>query len=138
MSKQKLLTVGALAAICIMAAFTLQAKAAGQEGMVVVRDPQTGKMRPPTPEEAQALRARTPPAAATAGPREPSVTTRRDGSRGVRLGEKNMVYEVVTRDADGKLSSQCAHGDQAAGSAVSSPAFRPAGADHKEHRHEAR
>jgi hypothetical protein len=29
-----------------------------------------------------------------------------------------MVYEVVTRDADGKLSSQCLHGDEAAHDAL--------------------
>ena len=32
MSKQKLLTIGTLAALCVLAAFSMHAKAAGQEG----------------------------------------------------------------------------------------------------------
>ncbi|WP_449405964.1 post-PEP-CTERM-1 domain-containing protein, partial [Massilia phosphatilytica] len=55
MSKERLITIGTLAALCLMAAFSLHAKAAGQEGMVVVRDPQTGKMRAPTPDELREL-----------------------------------------------------------------------------------
>jgi hypothetical protein len=108
----------------------------GQEGMVVVRDPQTGKMRAPTPEELRALRAKAPPpAAALAGaPQQPKTLTRRDGARGVRLGEKTLVYDVVTRGEDGKLSSQCVQGEAAAQDALQ----HPANAEHKEHRHEAR
>jgi hypothetical protein len=34
MSKEKLLTIGTLAALCVMAAFSMHAKAAGEEGMV--------------------------------------------------------------------------------------------------------
>jgi hypothetical protein len=110
-----------------------------QEGMVVVRDAETGKMRAPTPEELRALRARAPrsDAAVTGTPQQPRVTTKRNGSRNVLLGERSMVYEVVTRDADGKLSSQCVQGDGAAEAAMSQPA-QPADANHKEHTHEAR
>ncbi|MFK3738828.1 post-PEP-CTERM-1 domain-containing protein [Massilia sp. TN1-12] len=140
MSKHTDFTSGALA-LCLLAAFSqhahagaLDAKQDGkQDGMVVVRDAQTGKLRAPTPDEAKALRARTP-AAGLAPLREPSVTTRRDGARGVRLGEKTMVYEVVTRSADGSLSSQCVHGDGAAQDALT----RPARQEHKEHDHETR
>src|SRR5438067_9436811 len=121
MSKQKMMTLGVLAAMCVLASVTMHAKAAAQEGqqaadrqegMVVVRDAQSGKMRAPTPDELRALRAKAPPAAAalTATPQQPRVTTRRDGSRSVLLGSKSMVYEVVTRDANGKLSSQCVQG----------------------------
>jgi hypothetical protein len=28
----------------------------------------------------------------------------------VRLGENSMVYDVVTRGPDGKLTSECVHG----------------------------
>ena len=111
MSKQRLLTIGTLAALCVLAAFSLHARAAGQEGMVVVRDPQTGKMRAPTPDELKELRAKTPPSAAMAGPREPSAVSRGDGARGGRLGARNMVYDVVTRGADGKLTRRCMQGD---------------------------
>jgi len=118
MSKQKMMTLTALAALCILASVTMHAKAAGQkdqEGMVVVRDPQTGKMRAPTPEELRALRANAPPSSATltATPQQPHLLSRRDGARGVRLGEKSLVYDVVTRGEDGKLSSQCVQGEAA-------------------------
>ena len=114
MSKEKLLTIGTLAALCVLAAFSMHAKAAGQEGMVVVRDPQTGQLRAPTADELKELRARTPTSApATAGlaaPRAPATITRGDGSRGMRLGEKGMVYDVVTRGPDGKLTRECVQG----------------------------
>lgn len=66
MSKEKLLTIGTLTALFLLAAFSLHARAAGQEGMVVVRDPLTGKMRAPTPDERRDLRARAPSSAAFA------------------------------------------------------------------------
>jgi hypothetical protein len=142
MSKQKMMTLSALAALCVLASMTMHAKAADQkaedrqEGMVVVRDPQTGKMRAPTPEELRALRAKAPPSSAAliGTPRVPQQLSRRDGSRGVRLGEKSLVYDVVTRGADGKLSSQCVQGQAAAREAME----HPANAEHKEHNHEAR
>jgi hypothetical protein len=139
MSRQKMLTLSALAALCVLASVTMHAKAQQvqdrQEGMVVVRDPQTGKMRAPTPEELRALRAKTPAGASlTAPPREQKALSRRDGARGVRLGEKTLVYDVVTRGEDGKLHSQCVQGDDDASAALQ----HPANAEHKEHRHEAR
>jgi hypothetical protein len=147
MSKQKMMTLSALTVMCVLALLTMHAKAAEQEGrkagdrqegMVVVRDAETGKMRAPTPEELRELRAKAPQSAAVAGtPQQPRVITKRNGSRNVLLGERSMVYEVVTRDADGKLSSQCVQGDGAAGAAMSQPA-QPADANHKEHTHEAR
>jgi hypothetical protein len=146
MSKQKMMTLSALAAMCVLASLSMHAKAAEQEaqkaqkagdrqeGMVVTRDAETGKLRAPTPEELRELRAKAPraPSALTATPQQPRETIKRDGSRNVLLGEKSMVYEVVTRDADGKLSSQCVQGDGAARAAVS----QPADASHKEHSHE--
>jgi hypothetical protein len=118
MSKEKLLTIGTLAALCLLAVFSLHAKAAGQEGMVVVRDPQTGKMRAPTPDELKELRAKAPASAGLAAPRTPSAVSRNDGSRGVRLGDRTMVYDLVTRGPDGKLTSECVHGEAAVGHAL--------------------
>ena len=109
MSKEKLLTIGTLAALCVLAAFSMHAKAAGQESMVVVRDPLTGQLRAPTADELKELRAKAPASAGLAAPRAAATMNRRDGSRGVRLGEKSMVYEVVTRGPDGKLTSECVH-----------------------------
>lgn len=141
MSKQKMMTLSMLAALCALAALTMHAKAAEQdqarqEGMVVVKDPVTGKMRAPTPQELRELRAKAPAPAAglSSAARENKALTRRDGARGVRLGEKNLEYELVTRGEDGKLSSQCVHGEDAAGHALQ----HPANAEHKEDRHEAR
>ncbi|KGF80019.1 hypothetical protein IA69_20560 [Massilia sp. JS1662] len=111
MSKEKLLTIGTLAALCVLAAFSMHANAAGQESMVVVRDPLTGQLRAPTADELKELRAKTPATTGLAAPRTPATITRRDGARGVRLGEKDMVYEVVTRGPDGKLTSECVHGE---------------------------
>ncbi|TQK10809.1 hypothetical protein [Herbaspirillum sp. SJZ107] len=147
MSKQRILNASALATLCALAAFSLQAKAEqqaqpasahSQEGMVVVRDAQTGKMRAPTPDELKALRARNPaPAALAAGtpPPHQALAPRRDGTRGVRLGDRTMVYDVVTRGADGKLSSECVHGAAAAEAALGAA---PATDAHEEHVHETR
>jgi hypothetical protein len=129
MSKEKLLAIGTLTALVLLAAFSLHARAAGQEGMVVVRDPLTGKMRAPTPDELRDLRANTP-SSATLAPRVPATVSRRDGSRGVRLGENNMVYDVVTRGPDGKLTRACVQGETGAGQALDH--------DHGEDVHESR
>jgi hypothetical protein len=144
MSKQKMMTLSMLAAVVVLASLTLHTKAQaqakdaerGQEGMVVVKDAQTGKMRAPTPEELRALRAKAPPPAASLSgtTSAPKNLTRRDGARGVRLGEKTLVYEVVTRGEDGTLSEQCVQGEDAAKDALQ----HPANAQHKEHKHEAR
>lgn len=164
MSKQKFLNASAMAALCALAAFTLQAKAQdqaqpansqSQEGMVVVRDAQTGKMRAPTPDELKALRTPSPAAAAGAAAAAPNargrqqapqvLSPRRDGTRGVRLGDKTMVYEVVTRGADGKLDGECVQGHDAAEAILHGAAAAHAahGAtdqhkDNKEHAHETR
>ncbi|MFC5459112.1 post-PEP-CTERM-1 domain-containing protein [Massilia niabensis] len=89
-----------------------------QQGMVVVRDAQSGQLRAPTPAEIRAL---APPAAAArmAAPSQPALFTHPGGSRHVRLGERGLVYSVVTRGADGKLAEQCVHGEAAAEKAVS-------------------
>jgi hypothetical protein len=140
MSRQKMMTLSALAVLCVLASVAMHAKAAqqeGQSGMVVVRDAQSGKMRAPTPEELKALRAKTPPPNAALGsaPQEPrQLSSRRDGARGVRLGEKTIVYDVVTRGEDGKLHRECVQGDAAAADALK----HPANAEHKEHSHETR
>jgi hypothetical protein len=104
--------------------------------MVVVKDPVTGQKRAATPQELRELRAKAPAPAAglSSVPRENKTLSRRDGARGVRLGEKSLVYDVVTRGEDGKLSSHCVQGEDAAQHALQ----HPANAEQKEHRHEAR
>ncbi len=137
MSRQKLLTIGTLAALLLLAVFSMHARAEGQEGMVVVRDPQTGKLRAPTDDEMKALRAQSP-SAALAAPRQPATVSRGDGSRGVRLGERNMVYEVVTRGADGKLTRECVEGSAGAAQALDHADAAAKHGNHGEDGHESR
>jgi hypothetical protein len=107
--------------------------AAQQEGMVVVRDPQTGKFRPPTAAELQALLAQQP--AKSLAQAQPSpVTIRKNGTLQQHLGDRGMVYSVVSRAADGKLDMQCVEGEAAAAAALA----RPAAPTSKEHVHETR
>lgn len=87
-----------------------------QQGMVVVRDAQTGQLRAPTPAESRALAPKT--SSAMSAPAPASMVTHRSGARQVRLGERGLVYSVVTRDAEGKLVDQCVHGEAAADKAV--------------------
>jgi hypothetical protein len=117
-------TMIALAALLAAGALSVPA-AAGEEqaeGMVVVRDARTGLLRNATPAEVKTLRAQevqrevarpAPPAA---------VTVRENGTRQKHLGEQGLVYSVVTRDANGKLSSQEVIGEDAANAALKAPA----------------
>jgi hypothetical protein len=82
------------------------------EGMVVVRDPQTGQLRAPTPAEMQAITSSGPATKAT--PPQHQLITGADGSRHVKLGESGLVYSVVTRDGKGRLAQHCVHGADAA------------------------
>ena len=99
--------------------------------MVVVRDAQTGQLRAPTAAEMRAL---APPASASMRAQsQPALVTHPDGTRQVHLGERGLVYSVVTRDADGKLHDQCVQGAAAADKAVHAPV--PA-KQNEEHRHD--
>lgn len=130
-----------LAALAFPACAAQQAEPR-QQGMVVVRDAETGELRAPTPTEARALHPRTGASAAAAAAPAPKMVIGPGGRRSVQLGERHMVYSVVTRDADGKLVEQCVDGAHAAERAVEgSPepgAAQPAATKRKEHRHESR
>jgi hypothetical protein len=130
MSFKNLLTVLPCAALC--AALASPSAAQEQSGMVVVRDAQTGQLRAPTAAESRALAPPARSSAAMAAPSTPTVVTHPGGSRQVKLGERSLVYSVVTRDADGKLHDQCVQGAAAADKAV----HAPAPAQHKEHTHD--
>ena len=142
MSKQTLFTMSFVTALCVLGILSTHARAAGQDGMVVVRDAQSGQLRAPTAAESQALRAAAPPnTAMTAAPAAAISLKRSNGTRGVRLGESAMVYDVVTRGADGKLSSECVQGAAAAEKALQHPnADHATDHDHadQEHAHESR
>jgi hypothetical protein len=129
MSNEKLIAALPLAAL--FAAVALHTPtASAQEGMVVVRDPQTGQLRAPTAAEMQTL---TKQRRTLAAPAQPTAVTRSDGVRQVYMGDKSQVYTVVTRDADGKLVNHCVQGESAAKAAVEQPA-----ATTEEHGHEER
>jgi hypothetical protein len=102
----------------------------GQQGMTVVRDAQTGKLRAPTPEESRALRAlRPPPRPSTLGgpllPSKPKAVTRADGTRAINLGERGLVYAMARRNADGSLSGYCVKDADAAAHALATAAEAP-------------
>jgi hypothetical protein len=133
MSNQKLIAALPLAAMFATAILhTPPVAAAGQQGMVAARDPQTGELRTPTAQEMKELAAQRP---ATLAPPAPAVVVKRaDGTRQVRLGERGLVYSVVTRDAGGKLAQQCVTGERSAEGALTQSAHT----HNEEHRHEDR
>jgi hypothetical protein len=136
MSNEKLLAALPLAALCAAIVLPLpHAVAAGQDGMVVVRDPQTGQMRAPTAAELKALGPAPMASLHATAPLASLVVTRPDGSRLLRLGEKGMVYSVATRGADGKLVERCVKGEHAAGALAQAA---PTARQNEEHRHEDR
>ncbi|SFB91002.1 post-PEP-CTERM-1 domain-containing protein [Massilia yuzhufengensis] len=130
MSTMKLMLLLPLATLCVPA---LAQETAPAQGMVVVRDVQTGQLRTPTPAEARALQP--VPSAAAATLAQPSIVKGPGGRRSVRLDERHMVYSVTTRDAEGAHGAECIHGSHAAEKAVSKPV--PA-TKQEEHRHESR
>lgn len=113
---------------CLPAA--AQTGASGQ-GVVVVRDAETGQVRAPTAAEMRSLQA--PPTAAarsSAARVQSGIVAGPGGRRSVQLDERHMVYSVLTRDAGGKHGEQCVKGPDAAQQALSGPAT-----ESKEHRH---
>lgn len=101
---------------------------ATEGGMVVVRDPQTGQLRAPTPSEFRALTGlATSLQAGKVAPAAPSVR-RPDGTVRRSMGSEAMTYSVISRDKDGKLTIDCVNGEHAAKEVASG----------KEHGHETR
>lgn len=84
----------------------------GQQAMAVVRDPQSGQLRPATAAEVRAMQAASAKEQRIAPQQQPAQppTVRPDGMRSAVLGERGMVYSVVKRGPDGKLTRQCVHG----------------------------
>ena len=109
---------------------------AKDQGLVVVRDAETGALRAPTAEEYRAL----VPSAAAAQEKKfargivtaPKVTVARNGTRSASVADK-AVYSVVTRNADGSLDEACATGEEAANALVNNTRTAQA----KEQRYEA-
>jgi hypothetical protein len=87
----------------------------------VARDPETGQIRAPELDDmaaeraAAGARAATPNAARAAAPftsAKPSTGVR-IGAKGFRVDSSRMVSSVVSRNADGTLSTQCVTGEAA-------------------------
>ncbi|MDM5179759.1 hypothetical protein PO883_21440 [Massilia sp. DJPM01] len=102
---------------CALAAFSTAATVAAQtDGMAVVRDKQTGQLRPATAAELRAMDGSlVQPQIAHP---QPQVRVRADGTRSAPLGGRGVVYSVVSRTADGKLVQRCVEGEAAARHAV--------------------
>jgi hypothetical protein len=136
MSNEKLLAALPLAAIlAAMMMHTSAARAAGQDGLVAVRDPQTGQMRAPTAAEMKALAPAPAANVSSPVPLSSLVVTKPNGSRTLRLAGRNQVYAVVSRAPDGQLVEQCVQGESAVGAALAQPATPR---NNQEHRHEDR
>lgn len=127
----------ALAVLLAASALGLSATAGAepQDGMVVVRDASTGKLRPPTAAEMRVLQAKQAALGfVKPGAVESLVTIRPNGTVHKHLGENAMVYSVVRRDGHGKLGMQCVKGQDAANAALE----QPAPITEQEHDHETR
>ncbi len=83
--------------------------------LVAVRDPETGELRAPTAEEAQALtgsiRFSSFARSAVAAPR---VFATPGGARGLTLGEDTFGFSVARKDGRGKVVEECVTGAVAA------------------------
>ena len=126
-------TMIALAALLAAGALSVPAAASDEqaEGMVVVRDARTGLLRNATPAEVKTLRAQEVQRGITRPAPPAAVTVRKNGTRQMHLGERGLVYSVVTRDAGGKLAVREVTGEDAANAAVNAPPP----ATHQEHHH---
>jgi hypothetical protein len=116
-TKLQATSLAALLSVLVLAA-SPAAQAADGAGMRIVRDPVTGQLRAPTPEEFQAIEAQElkakAAARATTAPVAPTEVRRADGSAKLMLDESQMSYAVVTRNADGSLTEHCVTGADAA------------------------
>ena len=92
-------------AACLAASFSASLPAAAQEGMTVVRDADTGKLRPATSSELRAMQDTAVQPRTVQKSAKPSV--RADGTRAVELGERGLVYSVAKRGPDGKVKRVC-------------------------------
>ena len=131
--------VGLAAALAVVAIASASAVHAADAGMIVVKDPVTGQLRAPTAEEFRALELqRASDEAAQAATRSaataPAARSAANGAVGYRVGDAFLNYSVVTRNADGAMTTHCVTGADAAEKLVRDPQSSTARTD-KEHRH---
>ena len=108
----------AVAALCVLAA--LPATAQAQQAQRVAKDPETGQIRAPELDEMAAERAAPAARAAASSAARAAASTSakpitgvRIGAKGFRVDSSRMVSSVVSRNADGTLSTQCVTGEAA-------------------------
>lgn len=135
------------AAAALLALASLSATAASTDaGMRVARDPETGQLRAPTAEEAQALSAPaagTSRTAKTTAPRglitgrvNPPPVVYPDGTIEQELDDSTVMYSVARRGADGKIEMYCVPGKTEADKIVKGQVKGQKLATAKEHQHE--
>ena len=93
-----------------------QGRAAPPGGAAMAyKDPATGKLTGPTPQQAAALAG--PPRAATTAGATPRPSPRRlpNGGVAIMLDERHQRHAVAHKDADGKLGETCEPAGQAGG-----------------------
>lgn len=85
--------------------------AAPAESLVVVRDAETGQLRPATAEEHAALQAKLPAAQARVALRavalSPQLKRHSGGATGIRATDEMASQSVIVRGPDGKLIEAC-------------------------------
>jgi hypothetical protein len=118
----------AIGAGVALAALTLSqgAVAAGQEGMVVVRDADSGQLRAPTAAEFKAMQPTPSASKSRARVNALQSTVKADGTRKVQVGTNKLVFATTTLGADGQLHDACVTDDTVAAA--------PAPTQNKEHR----
>jgi hypothetical protein len=98
---------------CALALVSTAAVAAQPSGaMAVVRDRQSGQLRPASAAELRAMQGNLAQVQVALPPAQAVV--RADGTRSARLGQRGVVYSVVARTPDGKLVRHCVQGESAA------------------------
>ena len=91
---------------------------AASAGIRAFKDKDTGRLRPATPEELEAIAAETP-AAAQQPDTQGTFVQLSSGAIMMDLGESAMSYSVVRKGADGRVDMQCVTGAEAASKAMS-------------------
>ena len=102
-----------------------QASEPAADAQVVARDLATGKLRPATAAEAQALHSHRASLRSASAQMQPH--SHWSGAQGTRLTEESMTYSLIMKQADGKLVEICVEGAETAAKAVStSPVVKSA------------
>ncbi|MBC7880657.1 MAG: hypothetical protein H7Y37_04930 [Anaerolineae bacterium] len=99
-------------------------------GLVVVKDPVTGRWLQPTAQDMQKLTP--PPSSTTNSTQQPEIFTGVGGAQGVKLGTDSMVYMVVNKSPNGQLTETCVTGEKAAQSQMVHPGVPTTSAQNKE------